>query len=403
VKECIKSLAVSEDIDISLVMGHLPPMMAKTGLGKEEAKDLQTKWKNLKCYLWKNEEGRFHHLKLYRFNTDKGIVSAIGSCNFSRPGLFWNLGENDEGVKALGNGNVESMMLDWNEGIDWSTQIAKDSDFDDISTKDEAPKPWPFYLAVFYDWKSCEYAWSIKGNFGSQRVRLKLSEFEIYIDEASTEGKKSGKLTSSLYTVESEQFEPMVGSVIELNLDNSTREYSTPLESELILQSWLQGAVNEPVPAPDIEDEDEDAQGNTKDNGLTPNDEKSPVFFEFFDFYRATAAFETKLHSCVNEEELLDLCVWRSDSAWALGSAILKSKQSAAVKYLVLSECVRIMKPSLGKKKLQPFIKQLQEKVNECRVAVKQAFAKELINKGQPIDPEVLLSWYEQQFRSAAV
>lgn len=406
VKECIESLAdqvaISEEFDISLVMGHLPPLMAKTGMGMEEAKGLKEKWNNLKCYLWKNEAGRFHHLKLYRFETDKGMVSAVGSCNFSRPGLFWNLGIKNEGKKAFGN--VESMMLDWNDGIEWSTQQAKSSDFDEQSTADDAPTPWPFHVVVFYDWKTGEYAWSLKGNLGGLQACLKLSDFEISIDDTSTEGKKPGKLTSSLYSVKSEQLGEMIGCVIELNLDESTREYSTPLATDLILQSWLQGAVNEPVSELKDEIEDfEESSNNIKGNEILIGDKGTHIFFEFFDFYRATAGFETKLLTCVSDIELLDLLVFRSDSVWALGSAIIKSTQSAAVKYLVLNESIRLMNLKTGsKQKLNPYINQLQGKVDECRAAVKQALAEEL-NNDLKMDAEELLGWYEQQFRSANV
>lgn len=400
-KECIELLGhkvkFSDEINISLVMGHLPPMMAKTGLGIEEANALKDKWKKLKCYLWKNEAGRFHHLKLYRFKTDKCIVSVVGSCNFTLPGLFWNLEKkNDEKVF----GNVESMMLDWHEGIEWSTQEAKNSDFDKDSTADDAPTPLPFYVAVFYDWKSREYSWSLMGNLDTQKVLLKLADIEISIDKDSIKGSKSGSLTSSLYTVKSDQWDDLVGCVIELNLDESTREYSKPLVTDVILQSWLQGAVNEPVP--EFEDEDEEnSQKKIKNKRPVASDDEDAVFFEFFDFYRATAGFETKLLSCQGDDELGDLLVFRSDSVWALGSVIDISKQSATVKYLVLNECIRLMKLRTGtKKKLQAsFIKQLQGKVNKYREAVKEELKKD---NDMPFDSEELLKWYEHQFRRAA-
>jgi hypothetical protein len=189
--------------------------------------------------------------------------------------------------------------------------------------------------------------------------------------------------------------------VIELNLDVSTREYSKPLVTDLILQSWLQGAVNEPVPEDKDEDEDEDeedSQKKTKDNTSVASNEEASEFFEFFDFYRATASFKTKISSCQSDDELLDLLVFRSDSVWALGSTIDISKQSATVKYLVLNECIRLMKLRTSKKKkLQAsFLKQLQGKVNKYREAIKE----ELKKDNKTIDSEELLNWYEQQFRS---
>jgi hypothetical protein len=54
------------------------------------------------------------------------------------------------------------------------------------------------------------------------------------------ERKKSGKLEKLQYTFSSGDSDEMSGFVIELNLDESTREYITPLATDVILQSWLQ-------------------------------------------------------------------------------------------------------------------------------------------------------------------
>lgn len=401
VKQCIELLRervhFSPDMDIALVMGRLPIGFAKTGLGMEESNDLTATWKeNIKYYVWNNEPGRFYHLKLYRFETDQGTVSAVGSCNCTRPGLFWKWGSGYEGEKGFGN--VESMMLDRHEGVEWPTQEAHNNDFDEKSTADEAPKPWPFYVAVCYDWKSCEYTWSLKGNTGNQPVLLKTSDFAISITETAREGKQLGRLTSSLYTIQSAQFGDVTGFVTELNLHESTREYSTPLATDLILQSWLRGAAYEPMPEP----KEGDSSDNIEYGVLTASNEDAPVFFEFFDFYRATASLKSKLFSCVSDDDFLELSLWRSDSVVALGSAIIISKHSSTVKYLVLNECIRLMKIRPGTKtRLQPSINRLRRELDKYRLDIKQALAQEL-NKEMKIDAGELLSWYERQFRSAA-
>ncbi|GEM_PF-6403936 len=391
-------VAFAKGLDISLVMGHLPPTMHKTGLGKDDFNELNNQWQQIEYSLWKNEEGRFHHLKLYRLETDKGTVSAAGSCNFSYPGLLWNLSANVFG-------NVESMMLNLHKGIKWSTEKAINNDFGEESTADDAPAPWPFYITVSYDWKSSEYTWSLKGNLGSQQACLRLSGYEISIDKTSSKGKQGGKLMNSLYTVKSEQFGEMIGCVIELNLDYSTREYSTPLATEMILQSWLQGGVNEPIPK-----DDGDGDGDGDDSPTAKKE--TTMFFEFFDFYRATAGFEAKLIACVTDDETLDLLLWRSDSVVSLGLAIIASTQSSTTKYLVLNECIRLMKlktkaPELekdSKKKLTLYIKKLNSKVSKYRADIMKELSQEL-NKDMDIDADAakLLGWYESKLRRAVL
>jgi hypothetical protein len=225
-----------------------------------------------------------------------------------------------------------------------------------------------------------------------------MSDFEIAITETAKEGKRPGRLTSSLYTIQSAQFGEMTGFVTELNLHESTREYSTPLATDLILQSWLRGAVYEPMP----ESKEGDSSDNIEDGALTASNEDAPVFFEFFDFYRATASLRNKLVSCVSDDDFLDLSLWRSDSVVALGSAIIISKHSSTIKYLVLNECIRLMKIRNGAKtRLQPSINRLRGEMDKYRLDIKQALAREL-NKEMKIDAEYLLSWYERRFRSAA-
>ncbi|MFZ6720549.1 hypothetical protein [Undibacterium sp. Ji49W] len=405
VNECVNLLeqkaSFSDDVKISLVMDYLPlSSPKKTGLGIGDKDALAKTWSgNVAFELWKHETGRFHHLKLYRFGTDKGVISAVGSCNFSRPGLFWNLGKKD-GKKI--SGNVESMMLDMHEGIDWPTRPASDIDFSEENTSDDAPKPLPYYVVVFYDWKSGEYSWSLTGNPGAQSIRLKLSDFDIMIDEAHREGKKSGKLDKSQYTFSSGDGDEMSGFVIELNLEDSTREYITPLATDLILQSWLQGTVNEPMPG---EKGDADGDGESDNDPLDENlvlkdDKEQSLFFDFYDFYRAIAGIEKKLATSSGDGEILELLLSRSDSVKALGSAMTKSAHSTSVKYLVLNECIRLMKNS-KEKKLHSFIKKFQKNIDEYRLMVMHDMENEL-SKGTPIDVSELLSWYEKQFRSAA-
>jgi hypothetical protein len=302
------------------------------------------------------------------------------------------------------SGNVESMMLDMNDEIEWPPRRDNKTDFSEVSTSDDAPQPLPFYVVVFYDWKFSEYSWLLTGSPVSQSIKLKLSDFDITIDDTHREGKKSGKLEKLQYTFSSGDSDEMSGFVIELNLDESTREYITPLATDVILQSWLQGVVNEPAPIDINNTEGNDESNNDSlDEGLALSEDKiQTVFFDFYEFYRAIALLEKKLATFAIKEESLELLLFRSDSVRALGSATTKSNLSVSVKYLVLSECIRLLKDTeASKRKVQPVINQFQKNIDEYRVIVVSDMEREL-SKDAQIDASTLLNWYEKQFRSAA-
>ena len=126
------------------------------------------------------------------------------------------------------------------------------------------------------------------------------------------------------------------------------------------------------------------------------------MFFDFYEFYRAIALLEKKLATFAIKEESLELLLFRSDSVRALGSATTKSNLSVSVKYLVLSECIRLLKDTeASKRKVQPVINQFQKNIDEYRVIVVSDMEREL-SKDAQIDASTLLNWYEKQFRSAA-
>jgi hypothetical protein len=62
-------------------------------------------------------------------------------------------------------------------------------------------------------------------------------------------------------------------------------------------------------------------------------------------------SLKKKLATFAIKEESLELLLFRSDSVRALGSATTKSNLSVSVKYLVLSECIRLLKDTEASKR----------------------------------------------------
>lgn len=404
--ECLGSF---KDIPVSLVMARLPPAMRTTGLGKPDADALSQQWRNLQFRVWENTAGRLNHLKAYQFETDSGVWSAVGSCNFSEPGLFW---KRKSGNRKSGfvTGNVESMMLDFGSGPEWKSVPAKDDDFAAESLKDDAPEPWPFHVLVFYDWKKETFTWFVKGDIGKTSPVLTFSGNRMELADNAKEGSKKGKLTNGLYTVkltdpDSGELLEMTGCVIEMNLQESTREYTAPLAAETILLSWIQGATNEPQPG-GLSDEEPTAAGEGEQQGEAAGImvEQEAPFFEFFDFYRAVRQLGQRLQELEKHEDArADLLLYRADSVVSLASVILASAHDPVVKYLVLSECLSLLSREKfdGKsirKKQQASSRRLFRECSKLREAVKQLIKRER-NHLDEAERDALLAWYDKELK----
>ena len=95
--------------------------------------------------VWRNEnekeDDRFWHMKAYWVRHGKRHDTAVGSCNFTEPGLIG------------ANGNVEAMLVF--EGIDPDWPVESPALPDELSEQpvdeEEAPDPVPVVIVVAYD------------------------------------------------------------------------------------------------------------------------------------------------------------------------------------------------------------------------------------------------------------
>jgi hypothetical protein len=122
--------------------------MNQVYLGQDTLDQLFANDKDRQVMAWKSAAGRFYHIKLYEFQTLKGPVTAIGSCNFTCNGQFW-LGTDD-----TPEGNVESMLFD-THAMSWpETEPLNEQQIPATSQEEETLTPWPFHVGVEYDWKT---------------------------------------------------------------------------------------------------------------------------------------------------------------------------------------------------------------------------------------------------------
>ncbi|NDU85229.1 MAG: hypothetical protein G3H99_01245 [Ferrovum sp.] len=405
--ELKKEYEMDDEIAISLVMARLPPAMRTTGLGIIDKNALSQQWGKLQFRVWENTTGRLHHLKAYRFSTDIGTLGAVGSCNFSEPGLFWKR-KSDKGKGSV-TGNVESMMIDLDPGLEWKTVGAKDDDFGAENQPDDAPEPWPFHVLVFYDWKTEVFSWSVKGDIGQVSPVLTFSGHCVKLADTAKEGRKKGKLANGLYTVkltgpDAGEVLDMTGCVIELNLQESTREYTAPLAAESILLSWIQGAANEPLP--NGLDVAEPAAGENEWQGEAAGimvDQEAP-FFEFFDFYRAVRQLRTRLQELEkNEDARADLLLHRADSVASLASVILASAHDPVIKYLVLSECLSLLsRGNFTQANVCKRLKACSSRLSRQRSLFRETMKQSIKNEKHHLDEaglDALLAWYDNELK----
>ncbi len=402
------------DLPLQAVAAHLPPAFEKTGLGKEGSYALYPADTEDQVSTWDDHSGRFSHVKLYKVETAKGPVLGIGSCNFTSRGQFWKAADEKE------KGNVESMLFDVC-AISWpATRPLAVHDLGERNVDEEAeiPRPWPFYVAVTYDWKKQRYAWRLEGKVTLQSATLTIKCLgkEIEISDARPGGELPGELCSSIFQVRHGS-ETYVGLITELNLDHSIRTYGTPLGLAAILQSWSNGAIVEPLP-PTNDDDDSTQQPEPGGDGEDDEDNgqgggrgaaKAPAFFDFFAFFQATRLLRQRLADLggrngkgAQAAQVLDLLVVRSDSVEALASCAEAAKLSPSSELVVLTECVRLLGGFLHIPQAVIARQRICDRLHHVRCAVLDAIRQELSDRGllsaaNADYPERMLKWYEKK------
>ncbi|MFD4839308.1 hypothetical protein ACFWP0_17520 [Achromobacter sp. NPDC058515] len=378
-------------IPVSLVASRMPRKFVQTNLGKDTVQAFIDDGSSPTLESWTDGANRFHHLKLYELKTGHGAVTGIGSCNFTRRGQFW-LGDAGKPI-----GNVESMLFDTAK-FKWPpTQPLAAESLAPTSTDEDAPMPWPFYVFVQYDWKSAQYSWKLQGEIGQDTVELRLASqiAPIIVSAGQPKGKLKADLDADVFHLIWRE-NRLEGSVTQINLDSSTREYGTPLGASDILDAWKtrtdpsggegEGDGDE-TKAPDDEAEDE--------TGRTVESEQSIETFDSFHFFQAAKAFRIQLEEVENHKDrILDLLIGQPASLSAFANAVRSGGYPLAAKFVVIRECLDLIVPYREIPNVAAMERSLKSELALLRNGVAAELKEELRARKLARDGDAILNWY---------
>lgn len=388
-----ESAAALAGIPVSLVASPAPKQFIRTNLGKDTVQAFAQEGHRPDLQKWTAKAGRFYHLKLYELSTRHGIVTGVGSCNFTQRGQFWL---DNAGARV---GNVESMLFDL-ATFKWPpTETLPPQDLPPTSTDEDAPQPWPFYVFVQYDWKTAQYSWKLQGEIGQDSVELRLARHlaPVLVSAKQSKGKLKADLKADTFHLIWQEHR-LEGAVTQVNLDNSTRQYGKPLSTNDILDAWKArtdpsddghddgGDTQEPG------DEDEEKE---KKSGNAAKSYSSTDTFDFFLFFQAAKAFRIELEEAGDHQDrILDLLAGRPASVRALAIAVQNGSFPAAAKLVVLGECLTLIAPFRRLIPIAAIERALKSEFKALQREVAVDLKDELRVRKLADDSDNMLDWY---------
>lgn len=390
-------------VPLQLTAAHCPPKMTSVGLCQTTVDALIPDHLVRPAALnaWADDKARFRHLKLYEVQTARGgVVTGIGSCNFTVAGQFWK----SIGLKP--DGNVEAMLFDATECA-WDTQPLNSSELPETDASDPA-RPWPFYVAVDYDWKEHSYSWTVQGEV-DDTVTLNLHDGgpRVSLRAPFKAGTRKGTRFSHRYTMErldlsSGEPETFAGIVRELNLDSSTQVYGTPLNIDDILESWQSGADTEPPPPEPPEPpggQDDDLE--RKSDPYVNSQGDAAVAFDSFGFYQSVRKLSAKLDAISEKSsaEMIDWLVGRSDSVAAMTRAFSESRHPPSASWIVLTECEALLSTAARHPQVAVVLEAVRAALAMKRELLIGEIREQLALRGgrHSDDAEEMLLWFERE------
>lgn len=334
--DCSRIADELEGLPLTLVASRGPNDFRRSGLGEDVLAQLRERVTLAdEIWTWPIEQDRFFHVKLYEVQTPRGDVTGLGSCNFTARGQFWE--PSDAGDPG---GNVESMLFALGSS-DWPCEELPHREIPSTSC-DEAPLPLPAYVHVQYNWKDGTYSWQLEGRC---EVELRLPDGgpPVRLSATLRSGKRAGELRSRLFRFRVGDH-TFYGTIAELSLEQSAYAYGSRLSHADILESWHAGVVAEPLPR-GRKANSGDVEGDDEDVSELPDVESSVPSFDWFMFFRGLAAVRGALQADSRPDQPLDLLVARSDSVVALATSVLESRLPTAARWIVTSECLRLLGP----------------------------------------------------------
>ena len=347
--------------------------------------------------IWRNDDDKqgdsFWHMKAYWIKHGERFYTAVGSCNFTEPGLS---GE---------NGNVEAMLVFEDIEPDWPSEaevVDSEELADETAVEEEAPTPVPVAIVVAYDWRSGCWRWFLDADDSQSDIRLSLPGLGTFpvvpgCSERQGEPPLNRGATFEVTFKEGAEQKNWRGQVVELNLDHSRRVYGRSLTASEILESW-RGRI--PTPDPGDGDGDDDGNGDGDGNGDCDGmDADVPAAFgavNLYDLYRAMRALRTKLTQLESQPAAqYALLVRRPDSVMELAKLAGRDDDVPVVRYLVLRELASVTSVC----KANPLNGELQRRLDDMERRAKKKTLDKLTSElsGDVKKARKMLNWFEKR------
>ncbi|MCB9650513.1 MAG: hypothetical protein H6730_28575 [Deltaproteobacteria bacterium] len=354
------------------------------GLSKEQAQGLGGR---AQIHRQSGDDGaRFRHMKAYWLQLGRTVLTAVGSCNFTRAGLS---GE---------RGNVEAMLV-FEADPEWlgGGSLAEESELcTEAEAEEGAPEPSPISIVVAFDWRTRSWRWWLDPGPGQRHFDLVLPSGSVYaIEEGRGELSGGPPEPGAKFCVRYESNggnQTWEGQVVELNLDHSTRVYGKPLDATQILESWRGRA-----PSWDLGGGSGPGEGDG--DGDVPA-ETTAAFdaVNLYEFYRGIRALRARLSDPETSPHYQrSLLVGRPDSVWALAHLADGAAEAPIVRHLVLRELrsVFIQWIELVEADL---VARVEHVADRARTVALRQLELELGDEGS--NAERMLDWFEDKLAS---
>jgi hypothetical protein len=327
----VAAQAAAFDAEETVLFPALCADGSSLGLARTQVKDLP---ENVEVRQNAADIGkRFWHMKTYWILHGDTAFTAVGSCNFSHPGLSGR------------GGNVEAALV-FEADPDWlpSGDIADPSRLAaEPIAEDELP-PLPTVLVIVaFDWGADIWRIWLDAEAGDRDFVLHLPEFEPVNTSRGTH-EFSGPApprgaTYVLQYVNADGEHRLEGQIVEVGLDLSKRVYGRPLTASEILDSWRGRAATWDLGGGG-------ADGDADTDGADTKREIPAAFdaVNLYDLYRSMRALQVKLASLDSHPEIQrSLLVGRPDSVMALAQLADHDDEAPIIRYLVLRELFGVM------------------------------------------------------------
>lgn len=391
-----------DGVQLELIASRGPLDLQRSKLGAETLSQLNVDAATV--LTWSHDNARFFHLKMYEVVTSRTRVTGLGSCNFTEAGQFWL---DEDGREA---GNAECMLFDETK-IPWlPTEKLRPTAIPPTSENEDTPPCWPVFIAVEYDWAQHCYRWWLDGDPGEDALTLSLPDGEpAFKIGKHHEGSRHGRLLKRVFQFDwhGETYE---GLVSEVNLRFSDLRYGGLLSPQQILESWSRGGASEPE-WKDSEEDDEE-EGDEEDNGDKDTGEahtsaeilanpREP--FDWFTFFRTLATWRDRIAAVNdNSRELIDLLVARTDSVSTMAAAALADQMPTAGRWIVVDECLRLLRRHAGIPEVKVQVTALQEAIGELEKNLTRELSDDLRSRGRKANPAEVFAWYAKRMRRMA-